>query len=245
MQLFHLILVPSILVGCATTYQFANVINGSETERIDYPVAGKLVEGSLGNTSVEKGYKTTIPGLQVVSDGCVGSCDAVMSCENRVFSADQKVPLNLELPPSRGRLNLEGECGLVQMSYPPGAAWNCGSGVHNWYICKDSAGWFAPSAKMAVGRNKGVMELTGQFREVNLVDEDQPSFKQEFIYNGRYQDNLKFIYREFSKDLARPAFTQEVQYDIANESVVGFKNLLIEVVEASNTKIRYKVLQTF
>jgi len=231
-----------MLTGCVSTYQFANLINNTKTERIDYPEIGRVEQASLGNTLVEKGYKSTVPGLEVVSRGCVGSCDAIADCSNRVFDVDQKSPMNLEVPASRGRMNLEAICGRVKMRSPPGAVWNCGSGEHYWFVCKDSAGWFSP---LSMGKNVKGSDLTGHFRELDLVDENEPSFKQEFIYNGRYENNLKFVYREFSGDLARAAFTQEVQYDISKESIVGFKNLLIEVIEASNTKIEYRVITTF
>jgi hypothetical protein len=71
------------------------------------------------------------------------------------------------------------------------------------------------------------------------------SFKQEFIYNGKVGNSIKFIYREFSDDFARPSFTQEVQYDLNESSVVGFKGLKIEVLSATNTLIKYKVISYF
>ncbi|MCP9755827.1 hypothetical protein EGI26_11735 [Lacihabitans sp. CCS-44] len=71
------------------------------------------------------------------------------------------------------------------------------------------------------------------------------SFKQEFIYNGKVGNSIKFIYREFSDDFARPSFTQDIQYDLNESSVVGFKGLKIDVLSASNTLIKYKVLSYF
>lgn len=73
----------------------------------------------------------------------------------------------------------------------------------------------------------------------------QECFKQEFIFNGKVGNNLKFIYREFISDFARPAFTQELQYDLNESNVIGFKGLRIEIIKASNTNIKYKVLSTF
>lgn len=70
-------------------------------------------------------------------------------------------------------------------------------------------------------------------------------YKQEFIYNGRVGNGIKFIYREFVNDYARPAFTQDLQYDLSDDSVIGFKGLRLEVVNATNTKIEYKVLNYF
>lgn len=66
--------------------------------------------------------------------------------------------------------------------------------------------------------------------------------KKEFIYNGKSNNTLKFIYREFVRDMARPAFTQELQYDLNESNIIGFKGLRIEVLKSTNTSIEYKVL---
>ena len=65
---------------------------------------------------------------------------------------------------------------------------------------------------------------------------------QEFIYNGRVGDALKFIYREFSGDYLKPAFTQEVQYGLSLSNEIGFKELRLEVINATNTEITYKLI---
>jgi hypothetical protein len=70
-------------------------------------------------------------------------------------------------------------------------------------------------------------------------------FKQEFIYNGRVGNALKFIYREYIDDLARPAFTQDLQYDLSESKTIGFRGLRIEVITATNTNIEYKVISQF
>lgn len=70
-------------------------------------------------------------------------------------------------------------------------------------------------------------------------------FKQEFIFNGKVNNSLKFIYREYIEDFARPAFTQELQYDLNDSSIIGFKGLRLQVINATNTNIEYKVLNSF
>jgi hypothetical protein len=70
-------------------------------------------------------------------------------------------------------------------------------------------------------------------------------FKQEFIYNGRVGNALKFIYREYADDLARSAFTQDLQYDLTESKTIGFRGLRIEVISATNTIIEYKLLNQF
>lgn len=70
-------------------------------------------------------------------------------------------------------------------------------------------------------------------------------FKKELVFNGKTGNSLKFMYREYVEDLARPAFTQELQYDLAEGSIIGIKGLRIEVIRATNISIEYKILKTF
>jgi hypothetical protein len=76
-------------------------------------------------------------------------------------------------------------------------------------------------------------------------DDCDNCFKQEFIYNGRVDNDLKFVYREYVDNLARSSFTQELQYDINDSNIIGFKGLRIEVLNTTNTSITFKVLSTF
>ncbi|WP_445955594.1 hypothetical protein [Yeosuana sp.] len=76
-------------------------------------------------------------------------------------------------------------------------------------------------------------------------DDCDKCFKQEFIYNGRVNNDLKFVYREYVDNLARSSFTQELQYDINDSNIIGFKGLRIEVLNTTNTSITYKVLSPF
>jgi hypothetical protein len=69
--------------------------------------------------------------------------------------------------------------------------------------------------------------------------------KQQFIYNGKSGNQIKFIYREFINDMARPAFTQELQYDLSEGNIIGFKGLRIEIISISNIEIEYKIINSF
>jgi hypothetical protein len=52
---------------------------------------------------------------------------------------------------------------------------------------------------------------------------------------------VKLLYREFSEDRTRPAFSQEVTSDLKEGTLVDFKGARIEILEATNISIRYKV----
>jgi hypothetical protein len=83
------------------------------------------------------------------------------------------------------------------------------------------------------------------FFEDPIEIKSSPAFRQQLIYNGRVGNNLRFIYREFSSNLARDSFSQEMQYDFSESKTIGFKGVRIEVIKASNTQIEYKVLSHF
>jgi hypothetical protein len=88
-------------------------------------------------------------------------------------------------------------------------------------------------------------KTTPEFVLTEKIVENSTSFKQELIYNGRSGTVLKFLYREISGTTLLYPFTQDVQYDLSEGNVLGFKGARVEVLEASNTKIKYKLVANF
>ena len=70
------------------------------------------------------------------------------------------------------------------------------------------------------------------------------SFKSELLYNGKAGNTVKVMYREFIDDIARPSFTQDLLYDISDNKIIGFRNTQIEIIELSNTHIKYRIIKT-
>lgn len=87
--------------------------------------------------------------------------------------------------------------------------------------------------------------------DFNYGEEDYQSkncdvcFKKELIYNGKSENTIKLIYREFFNDMARPAFTQNLTYDLSEGSIISFLGCKIEVMSAKNTGIEFKILSSF
>lgn len=69
------------------------------------------------------------------------------------------------------------------------------------------------------------------------------SFKRELIYGGLSGNTISISYREFVDGTARPAFTQDIKYDLGESKVIGFRGARFEVIKASNVSLRYKVLK--
>lgn len=69
------------------------------------------------------------------------------------------------------------------------------------------------------------------------------SFKVELIYTGFDGSNIKVAYREYKNDLARPAFYQDMTYNISKSKTIRYKNYRILVMKATNEEIEYVVAE--
>ena len=104
-------------------------------------------------------------------------------------------------------------------------------------IDNDGDGMFDEGYHSAGGKKK--------LKNPIIVEWEQSSrskgYKRELIYQGRDGDNLKLFFREFADDFRRPAYDQEVQYDLSKSSFVQFKGLTISVEEANNEYLIYTI----
>lgn len=69
------------------------------------------------------------------------------------------------------------------------------------------------------------------------------NFRRELVYSGVSKGTVSLSYREFVTDMARPAFTQDLRYDLAEGDEIGFRGARFKVLKATNTMIRYQVLK--
>lgn len=83
------------------------------------------------------------------------------------------------------------------------------------------------------------------FERTERVLERDNSFQQTLIYNGRVGDRINIGYREFAGNMARPAFSNAVEYDLSASTLIGYQGAQLEIVEATNTSITYRVLRNF
>lgn len=71
------------------------------------------------------------------------------------------------------------------------------------------------------------------------------SFQQTLIYSGKVGNKINIGYRESSGNLARPAFSNNVEYDLSESSTIGYKGAQLEILEATNQYIKYRVIRNF
>src|SRR6185295_780216 len=71
------------------------------------------------------------------------------------------------------------------------------------------------------------------------------AFQQTLIYSGKVGSKINIGYREFSNNLARPAFNNEVEYDLNDSHVIAYKGAELEVLEATNQHIKFRLIRNF
>jgi hypothetical protein len=73
------------------------------------------------------------------------------------------------------------------------------------------------------------------------LEGQEAAYRAQMIYSGLTGNTIRAAFREFTGDFIRPAFTQELQYNLSQDSTIAYKSIKIQVLEASNSQLRYRV----
>ncbi|MDP1739143.1 MAG: hypothetical protein Q8L23_17090 [Caulobacter sp.] len=84
-----------------------------------------------------------------------------------------------------------------------------------------------------------------RFSATSVVDGNATNFRDELIYGGRSGSLLRFVYWEFSAGQPSPTLSMEFQIDLSEGPVFGFRGARIEVLEAANASLKYRVISPF
>ena len=148
--------------------------------------------------------------------------------------------LNVSLADTRvQRMLIGGEDGGVTRDPLSGTTW---LGIPQpifpiMLIDNDSDGKFDKYWYQGVGEKKIKNPIFVDWEQSNRSS----GYRRELIYQGRDGDNLKLFYREFTDDFRRPAYDQEVQYDMSESDSIQFKGLTISIQEANNEFLVYTI----
>lgn len=112
-----------------------------------------------------------------------------------------------------------------------------------WTVCMDASG--ATLKDIAGTRSFDTPIPRSSFIPKRIVQKTKENFQQKLIYTGKSGNSVFISYREFKDDFARPAFTQDVTFDLREGNVVGFQGARFEILKATNTQITYKMLANF
>lgn len=94
----------------------------------------------------------------------------------------------------------------------------------------------------ANGYHFGKIPVT-DYRKITITKLTSESFRRELIYTGVSQNTVTLQYREFKDNLARPAFTQELKYDLSQGKEIGYNGARFEIINAGNVELTYKVIK--
>jgi hypothetical protein len=104
-------------------------------------------------------------------------------------------------------------------------------------------GWVGTSANLrGLKMVQGSWTTDQLFTPIDGGDISKGSFMAQLIFSGITGNTLRAVYREYSNDMARPAFTTELQYNLDESKVIAYKSIKIEVLKATNNSLEYKVL---
>jgi len=234
---FTVILLLSIL-GCASQQSLMSYYPEQETQK--FPEVGKVVSASIGNALVLYSNKKTWDFLEIESD-----VRAIPICAYSIILPKQEAPASGY--DDQGNMIFSAAAFMTEPKVPPKSRYiqpgsQQSANVKLW-IKRSGEIMFTLGSGHCMANNPRVLE--GKYSRITKPIDSETSFSQELIYNGRVDRNLRFIYREYTKGLAREPFTQEAQYDLATSNIIGFKDVTIEVIEATNSSITYKVLSHF
>ncbi len=72
-------------------------------------------------------------------------------------------------------------------------------------------------------------------------------FRRELLYQGVQGETVRLSYREFANDMARPAFQQDLTYNMERPGPtrVTFKGAQLEISGADNNGLSYRMLTGF
>ena len=221
---FILFISAALLTGCATAPVLKfELVKPTQQVKV-YPESGQKWTGSLGETLLSKTILNFVEGIEILEE-------VVWEVSNVKYT----------IQPQQVKAISKYENGAIMYEAP------------KWSIEGINIGPFIAfrySIEKSYYLWEGVWGKTttldsSLIKEIDIEYEEPIAFEQQLIYNGRVGDSLRFVYREFSNDMARSAFTQEAQYDLNESNIIGFKDVRIEVIEATNSSITYKVLNHF
>jgi hypothetical protein len=236
MKKFNIIALILILSSCTSVPQFQPV-NLVETTLIDYPEKGIVVFATLGERLVAKGYKQDGPAYEIEAGMLVDNDESFFNCSLATNTRQSNFISRKNT--SNGDM-CAGPFYYYWIETSGETTTNCNGTSQTTDICFSNA-----ESKFYLQRKPDFVLNQNLVTKTRKQTTSSTNFVQELIYNGRVDNNIKFIYREFSEDMIRPAFNQTVQYDFNDSKFISFKGLTLEIIEANNQLIRYKLISNF
>ncbi|NHB58164.1 hypothetical protein [Acinetobacter shaoyimingii] len=215
------ILVVSFLTGCATpVYNYQ-----AQSKQMSKPPIGSINTAYVGDKMLEQGVFTDREVLRVDSP--------------------TKVNMFYSLTPGNYLKTGQSNQGIFYSAF--NQIENGGNVQKNPLADPIKALMLSADGKLCVVSVLNAKNCTNQHQAKTSVVgvASDNSFQQTLIYSGKVGQKINIGYREFSSNLARPAFNNDVEYDLNDSFEIGYKGALLEILDANNQKITYRVIRNF
>jgi hypothetical protein len=240
-RLLFAAVITVVLSGCSSPINYSN---DTTSKTIDVPAINQVVTKGLGERLVAKGTQTTGLAVTVSQPTQFGKKEGESSILTCALTVQPNTYFKVGVHKSDYQTNCFGPVYALVTTADGSTNMNCLGTPIAGSLCKNpNDGYFFTEL---VGNVK--FDLEQDFNHLTIGEktvQNENNFVQELIYNGRVGNSLKVVYREFSNNTIRPHFSQEIQYDLSESNVIGFKSLRLEVIEATNTEVKYKLLKNF
>ena len=220
-----MVVVGGLVSGCASTQPILPQI-----EQIDRPARGAVADIELGEAAVATGRRRSLPGLALANELSWG--DGVL---RKRFTL---APGRLAARQSDARHIYYFSERMTARDPLLGTAPYASGG-----LCRAKDGTGPVRGFITPGLCVLTWNATPQVRDIRIEEADEGARRRELIYHGRAEGRLRFLYRETSGDGASQ--TQTIDYDLGQSAVIGFRGARLEVLEADNTRLRYRLLAPF
>ena len=226
-----IIFILSLLSGCysGATYYYPNNLN---EVKIIKPEIGIISQISLGEAIINSGYGHYSQGIKIMNSISIkNKLGGIITISNGLY----------ELVYSN-----ESECyytpiDVNQIKYGDPDV-NCQIRISD----PNKIEMIAEGADLVYSALAIPITQTLNYEKIDSIFiSKEDSFQQTMIYSGKSNNIIKFSYREFTDDYIRNSFTTDVSYDLSESNIIGYKNFKAEIIEATNTKLKYKIISSF
>lgn len=237
---FAIVVFGTLLTGCANPNYTREMTRATPTNSriVSFPEAGVMAQADVGQSMVSTAQKTAVPAIELKT-----------AVEH--FGENKGIRFTVVLPAAayllagfdsdRAGSFYEAPQDLVFVVQPSGDQVKVRGGI---FIPSDKQKptefyWRAGDTGVPMNQQRAGIKYV----ETTHEQWGKDSFKRELVYSGVSQNTISVLYREFKDDMARPAFSQDLKYDLSQGKVIGYRGARFEVIKADNLQIQYRVLK--
>lgn len=222
--------VAFLLTGCAATPtpNYTPVVTP-----ISFPTIGVKVERSLGEDMLRQGFYTERDGIEIATENKVGAYRLSPGFYPQISEDKSYTYHGYQMSPSidgMGYIAPPRDLLGLPMAYPESVR----ASKTKQETCVIVGGLGGKGCDTEV-----------PFKRVRKPALSERDLQQVLIYSGRVGNRIKVGYREFSGSVARPAFSNEAEYDLSASNEISYRGAKLLIHEADNSKILYTVISNF